>query len=170
MVKLADIVRGTVTRFVPGAVVGQAVMIGLLLIGEPTGLAWGDVPILGAFTGLLAAGNLAALGALRRSLRDDADVSGRRALITGIAAGAFHFGVAAAVDTLTVNDGLALAVLAGGAAAISVFFPWMGARRSHDADLELSARLTELEALPDGADHDWVLEKFDREIDRVKRS
>ena len=170
MLKLADIVRGTVTRFVPGAVVGQAVMIGLLLIGEPTGLAWGDVPVLAAFTSLLAAGNLAALGALRKSMRSDAEVSGRRALITGLAAGAFHFGIAAAVDTLTVNEGLALAVLSGGVAAISMFFPWMSAHDSSTTDGQLNTSFEDVEALPAGADLDWTLERKEQDTERMRRS
>ena len=170
MVTFREIVKGAISRFLPGAVVGQAAMIAFLLIGEPSGLALRDLPILAGFTALMTIGHAGALGVMRRMMRDDADVSGRRALIAGLAAGAFHFGIAAAVSTFTENQGFALAVFSGAAAATAMFFPWIRAQRP-EAEFapSIPADVMDEMQLPPSTD-EWPLRDVRAEPERVKRN
>ena len=168
MISFREIIGGALTRFVPGAVLGQAAMIAFLLIGEPP-LVLGDLGILAAFTGLMATGYAAILSAARRRLRSDANVTGRRAFITGVAAGAFHFGFAALVGTLTVNDGLLLGVAAGAGAATLMFFPWIRLGRAAPDDAELPLAIPDDPALPASDDLDWIQSSRTSEADHVRR-
>lgn len=164
MVTFREIVAGSIRRFVPGAIIGQAAMIALLLIGEPVGLEWRDLTVLAGFTLLLEAGHLAALAFTRRSMRGDADVAGRRSLVAGLAAGAFHFGFAAAVGTLTEGQGMWLAALSGAAATVAVFFPWF--RTAHEEPLPIVPVEADL-ALSEAAELEWIDRELERE--RLKR-
>ena len=166
MISFREILKGTITRFVPGAIIGQGLMIALLLIGEPAPLQWRDFLVLGGFTATLAAGHLGALSAMRRFMRSDADVAGRRAMISGLAAGAFHFGTAAYLDTLTVTNGYVLGVFAGAAAAFSLFFPWLQSRQSGAEPSMVPGVLDEL-ALAESSDLDWPARREDAP-ERVK--
>lgn len=168
MVPFRDVLRGTAARFIPGAVLGQAAMIGILLIGEIDSIHAGDLGILAAFTGLMAAGNLAALGTIGRALRDDANVSGRRALITGAAAGAIHFGVATAVGGMTIEAGYPLAFLAGALAALAMFFPWIGTVKGDYTDGGYVTGERAVARLEDLRDPEWRPDL--REAEEVRRS
>jgi hypothetical protein len=168
MVPFREILRGTAARFLPGAVLGQAAMIAVLLIGEPNQLHARDTGILALFTGLMAAGHLGALGTVRRALRDDADVTGRRALITGAAAGAIHFGVATAVGGMTVETGYPLAFLAGALAALGMFFPWIGVVKGDYTDGGYVTGERAVARLEDLKDPEWHPDL--REPERVRRN
>ena len=163
-----DILRGTAARFVPGAVLGQAAMIAVLIVGEPDSLHAGDIGVLAVFTGLMAAGHLAALGTVGRALRDDANVSGRRALITGAAAGAIHFGVATAVGGMTIATGYPLAFLAGALAALAMFFPWIGVVKGDYTDGGYVTGERAVARLEDLKDPEWKPDL--REAEEVRRS
>lgn len=169
MVSFREILRGTLTRFVPAAIVGQAVIIILLLAGEPYGLVWGDTTILAGFTLALAAGHLGALSAVRRFLRSDADVAGRRALISGLAAGAVHFGTAAALQDLTVTDGFPLGLESGAVAALLMFFPWIGRQQAAPVDVEIPREILDELALTESPDLDWPPVTQSAERERVRR-
>ena len=155
MISFREILKGTISRFVPGAIIGQSLMIALLLIGEPTGLGWQDVAPLAMFTTMLGAGHLGVLAVVRRLLRPDANVAGRRALISGLAAGAFHFGIAAYVGNLTVADGYVLGIVAGAAGALSMFFPWIRTRRDQTPDTAIPAHDLDDLALMEPSGLDW---------------
>ena len=164
MISFREILKGTITRFVPGAIIGQGLMIALLLIGEPAPLQWRDFIVLGGFTATLAAGHLGALSAMRRFMRSDADVAGRRAMISGLAAGAFHFGTAAYLNTLTISNGYVLGVFAGAAAAFSLFFPWLQSRRSDGEPSVVTGVLDDL-ALTESSN----LDRPERQADAPER-
>lgn len=167
MISFREILKGTITRFVPGAIIGQGLMIALLLIGEPAPLAWSDLIPLGIFTGTLAAGHLGALSAVRRFLRSDAHVSGRRALLSGLAAGAFHFGTAVYLGNLTVTNGYVLGLVAGAAGALSMFFPWIQTRRENTVDAIAGGDALDDRLLSESSDIDWS-SREDQVADRVR--
>lgn len=168
MVPFRDILRGTAARFIPGAVLGQAAMIAVLVVGEPDGIHARDAGILALFTALMAVGHLGALATVRRALRDDADVTGRRALITGAAAGAIHFGIATAVGGMTVETGYPLAFLAGALASLGMFFPWIGVVKGDYTDGGYVTGERAVARLEDLKNPEWQPDL--RETEEVRRS
>jgi hypothetical protein len=91
------------------------------------GIAILEVPLL--------SGYIAGLELLRRWLRGDAGVEGRRSLIAGAVAPLAFFAVAIAVGGTGPFGLLLWGFLSGFATAVSLFFPWL---RSGDGDEDVT--------------------------------
>lgn len=152
MITVRDIIRGALGRFYPGAVVGA--LATSLAIGPPSYLASIWPRLIGGTliaAGLGAVGFALALAAIRRRLRVDADVAGRKSAVAGfVAAGAAFsllafnssflvmtvslFGFSSAYVVRTI----AIPIIAGFAATLAVYFPWLSGspERISDAEVE----------------------------------
>ena len=138
MVRMRDIIRGAVTRTTPAVFLGFAVMVGSSSYARSqitlTKLGLTLVQAL-----VVATGSSLALLAMRRRLRSDAGVAGRRAFITGLGA----FGLAITIRPFLpfvypAGDYLLMGA-AGATLAIGVFFPWLQSREPEDAAIAATA-------------------------------
>lgn len=120
-----DIVRGALTRFYPGAVAGMAATA--IAVG-PFEFAASQVPrfIGGSLLGaaIATAGYGLALSLVRKRLRPDAAVVGRKSVVAGVAA------AIATVALLPLIPGgiaanIAVGVAGGFLATLGIYFPWL---------------------------------------------
>lgn len=139
MIAAGEIVRGALRRFVPTvlAVMGLIAVPSALVAGggfHAAGLAMGASEIAG-----LTIGFAGALLVVRRWLRDDAGVSGRRANVAAL-------GSVLALLTLSIVlvqyvsplRAFVLSTLAGGAVTAGLFAPWL-TRRGKSATVATDA-------------------------------
>jgi hypothetical protein len=128
MITWRQILQGTVRRFLPAAAVTT------LILGAPNWLVEGVrslslVPVVGL--GALAFGYAATLGVLRSHLREDADVAGRRALVSGVASvGLLAAGLATLhLSTPPFVPGLgriaAVYFASSSLVTLGLYFPWL---------------------------------------------
>lgn len=118
------IVRGALTRFLPGSIASSLGLFAFLNAGTPA--AWIETAgVAFAAAAALTVGFGAALTMLKQRLYPDADVGGRRSLLAGLLAPLAIFmvmGVVGGVDLAS----LPWVFGAGGlAAALAIFFPWL---------------------------------------------
>lgn len=149
MIRPRDVVKASITRFVPGAVLAAGIFLGVFAGNELAGLSPRGLLLLSTIVVGLALGNVATLLAVRTRLRDDAGVVGSRSIIVGALAGALALGFAVALPRLGVpfrvvqalEYGIppAMGFISGVFATVLMFFPWIGRGRGtaaeRDADI-----------------------------------
>jgi hypothetical protein len=144
MISWRELGRGIYRRFLPAVVVTD------LVLSLPTWIATHAAPSLSATIiglGALVIGYSSVLGLLRKRLRPDAGVDGRRSVVAGVASLGL---IVAGAATLRLGGpslvtGLArLGALYVGSSAIvtlGIYFPWIGARSSGLVSSETLAEL-----------------------------
>ena len=118
----SDVLKGSLTRFLPGSIVG---MTGLLaVVGWPVNLV-GLIPEYAALLGALTLGFGAGLEAMRRWLYPDAKLSGSRSFIAGLVAPSVWFiwgGLGLGVSEVVAWS---MFPLLGLILAFTIFFAWL---------------------------------------------
>ena len=117
-----DVLKGSLTRFLPGCVVGLAGI-----------LAWGQPDILANLPGYLALVAVATVGfgigleGLRRWLFPDAKIDGGRSFVAGLMVGPIWFSVivASMIPALQGPQAWAFFPLIGLILAVLMFFAWL---------------------------------------------
>ncbi|MDB4905984.1 MAG: hypothetical protein JWO05_768 [Gemmatimonadetes bacterium] len=143
MISFGRLLRGTVTRFVPGAAAFIAVVIVIEAMLGAT-LSAGALGVLSTELAALGAGHLIAMLAFRRRLRSDAPVTERPTAFAGAAAAVSLLVILALAHPVFSLWAVAgLSTVAGAAGAIGSLFPWFRRQREVDA---LSAAQRELES------------------------
>lgn len=124
MISLRTIVRGMLVRFLPGLVVGTAVLYGLARLSGPVYVGWLRLAIA---NGKIAIGYAAVLVLLRYRLRTDADVAGRRSAVAGLLVPAAYLcGITTWAPLTSTGPFSTVAHVAIGAAlAVGIYFPWL---------------------------------------------
>lgn len=127
MITTRAIVRGALTRTLP------ATWLGIGAVAAAATRSGSHVPLANLMMGLLeglpvAVGSTLALIGIRKWLRDDAGVDGRRAVIVGLGGVALTI---TAVPFLSMNivGEYVLTGAAGAVVAVAVFFPWLQSRQ-----------------------------------------
>jgi hypothetical protein len=121
MITARTILRGAITRTLPGFYVGFAVLMLALRVRVPLA-GVGTTALLGVAA---TAGGALVLGALRRRLRSDAGVAGSRAFLVGVGA----FAVTITAGPFVRPHGLwqyPFVLGCGALLSVAVFFPWLG--------------------------------------------
>ena len=158
MISIGRLVRGSVTRFLPGAAAFIAVVV-LIEAIRGAALSVNALTVLGTELAALGVGHLLAMLAFRRRLRSDAPVTERPTAFAGAAAAVLLlviFSLTRPIGSPWMIPGLSM--LAGAAGAIGSLFPWFHRQRDVDA---LAAAERELEA---GMQHASELNSPIREV------
>lgn len=138
MVNLRSIVRGAVTRVLPGFLLAWTVFVASSPITR-SNVTPGRIVFSILLAGAAALGSALALGLMRRRLREDAAVDGRRGFLVGLGAMAVTLVVRPFLPHIPAIGEFALAALSGAAVSGSVFFPWLSASASGVASHEGAA-------------------------------
>jgi hypothetical protein len=150
MIATRSIIRGALTRTLPATWLGIYVLFAIAIRGGS------QLPlhnlVMGMLEGLpVAIGSAVALIGLRKRLRADAGVEGRRAFLVGLAGVALTISVAPFVAMRAPAEYLFTGAC-GLAIALAVFFPWIESRGAHDASLHELHSLSIQDDLPSGSD------------------
>ena len=122
MISLRTILRGTLTRFIPGFILGTAIFYGLVSLTDRVSVGWLNLAVAYA---LVTVGYTAALAALRYRLRADADVAGRRSSVAGLLVPAAYVSGLVVLASQSLLSQNVLAVVIGAVLAVGMFFPWL---------------------------------------------
>ena len=132
MITWRQIFRGLLRKFLPAAAVTS------LVLDVPSGSSSGasvSFVFLAIDLIALSVGYVSVLGALKSRLREDAEVTGRRSIVAGIAslglivagAAVFRLGTPSVWESVARMVGFNFAT--GGIVTLGLYFPWIGARR-----------------------------------------
>jgi hypothetical protein len=156
MIKFGEILRGSATRFFPGAVVG-AIVTSLAIAPLPFVASMWPRLIGGSLLGaaLATVGFVAAAALTRRWLRVDAEVAGRKSVVAGVVAVGTAFAILAfspsflvmrvsmfGVSSFYMVRTVAIPVVAGILATLAIYFPWLS--RNPEEIAEPARRHSEL--------------------------
>lgn len=150
MISLRSILSGMATRFIPALLVGLAAFFVAVRLGDVAQVGWW---YLAQHLGLVSLGYLVTLVAVRRWLRSDTDVAGRRGVVAGVMAPFAYFSAMILVPYTTPDGMNAMALGVGIALALGLYFPWLqfgaaaglGGAEVNPA-LESGVRFSELDA------------------------
>lgn len=135
MITMRAILRGALTRVVPGFLLGSAVLIGASSVARSS-ITPGRLLSLILAAGSVGIGSALALIVMRRRLRDDAGVDGRRAFLVGLGSMALTLTVRPFLPHIGIAAEYALFALSGAALSSAVFFPWLATRHADVASHE----------------------------------
>lgn len=135
MITMRAILRGALTRVAPGFLLGSAVLIGASSVAR-SNITAGRILTLFLVAGTAAIGSTLALTVMRRRLRDDAGVDGRRAFLVGLLCVPLSISVRPFLPHIGTAAEFALLALSGAALSSAVFFPWLATRRADVASHE----------------------------------
>jgi hypothetical protein len=122
-VSAGTIVSAITSRFLPGTVIGQGLIIAM--VGLPNDLT--AIPIL---IGALGLGYGLGLESLRRWMYPDAEVRGRRSLVAGLMSSATLAALLSLVQ-MTLGEVLVVVPIVGLVMAILLFFAWLSPTPAH---------------------------------------
>lgn len=135
MPAIREIVQGSFTGFLPVCLAELVAIV--ILFDKAFGISVepGQYPVL-LWAGGMTAGHLLTMLLLRRRLRDDSFPAGRKTIVAGFCAALALAAVGLVANGLTDVGETLLAGLAGAAASIAIYFPWI---RAGDRDAIISS-------------------------------
>ena len=122
MITLREILRGSLTRFLPGIALGVGILYGLARLNDRVTVGWLNLTL---FFGVLTLSYLGALMAIRMRLRADAGVAGRRSFVAGILSPAAFLCGLVLFQPRTGTGLYTMAVCLGLVLGFGMFFPWL---------------------------------------------
>jgi hypothetical protein len=139
MITPAEIVRGALKRFLPGAAIGALATSSVFGLTPFAAAVWPRWVGGSIFAAVLASLGFAAIIFLaRRYLRPDAEIAGRKSVVAGFAAAAAAFTILSfsgsylvmslslfRFSAYQIGRTLAIPVLAGAVATFAIYFPWI---------------------------------------------
>lgn len=145
-----DVLEGSLTRFLPGAIVGLTGM--LAWVGWPSNVL-ANVPGYLALVAIVSLGFGLGLEGLRRWLYPDASLGGSRSFVAGLMVGPIWFSIIVAelIPALQGPQAWAFFPLIGVVLAVLMFFAWLTPTpEEHRKGAGLAADSRTASALPEG--------------------
>jgi hypothetical protein len=126
-ISLRDVVKGTLTRFLPGSVIGMGVLTAIIPPGGISGLRLFELLVLHEVGPLMIGFGLGLLG-LHGWLYPDSEVTGRKSFVAGILTPIAMLGAGVLIGLLgfmpRFQPGL-VSFIVGIVMALAMFFPWL---------------------------------------------
>jgi hypothetical protein len=127
MITMRDILRGAVGRVLPGFLVGWALLVASSSHSRSL-VTPGRIALSVLMAGAAALGSTIALSVMRRRLRSDAGVGGRRAFLVGLGTVGITITVRPFLSGIGAAGEYGLVTLSAAALATAMFVPWLSRR------------------------------------------